>query len=77
MWRQQVTDLEQTLQDIGQSKVRSQLLISDVELGLSQPFSPEADIPLLQLLLESLHACKTVLHQLHVQHTPARDGLMQ
>ncbi len=57
MQLQQLTDLEQTLQDIGQSKVRSQLLISDVELGLSQPFSPEADIPLFQLLLESLQAC--------------------
>ena len=57
MEMQQVIDLKQTLQDIGQSKVRSQLLISDVKLGLSQPFSPEADIPLLQLLLESLQAC--------------------
>ena len=46
--------LEQAFKDIGQGKVGPQLLISDVVLVLTQPFCPEAGIPLPQLLLEPL-----------------------
>ena len=38
--------LEEALKDIGQGKVGPQLLVSDVVLVLTQPLSPEADIPL-------------------------------
>ena len=46
--------LKEALQNIWEGKVGPQFLISDVELGFSQPLSPEADIPLPQLLCETL-----------------------
>ena len=46
--------LEEAFKDIGQGKVGPQLLISDVVLVLTQSFSPEAGVPLPQLLLEPL-----------------------
>lgn len=46
--------LKEALQNIWEGKVGPQFLISDVELGFSQPLSPEANIPLPQLLCETL-----------------------
>lgn len=46
--------LEEAFKNIGQGKVGPQLLVCDVVLVLSQPFCPEAGVPLPQLLLEAL-----------------------
>lgn len=50
-----VVHLEKAFQDVWEGEVGPQLLISDVVLVLTQPLSPEADVPLPQLLREALH----------------------